>query len=111
MVVNEALTDASTDGDPNGDGSLDPMEDEFVELVNVSNETLDLSGWTVIESDWSEWLPRHSFDVKLADVEKVDVGLHGQPPYAVVQKDNKWSLADPSVLPDGFRFDDAAARP
>lgn len=31
---------------PNGDGSRDGVEDEFVELDNVSNRTLDISGPT-----------------------------------------------------------------
>jgi hypothetical protein len=61
VLFNEVLTDGNTDGDPNQDGTKDPVEDEFVELVNVSNETLDLSGWMVVESDWEEWLPRYAF--------------------------------------------------
>jgi len=61
ILFNEVLADGNTDGDPNEDGSKDPTEDEFVELVNVSNETLDLSGWMLVETDWEEWLPRYTF--------------------------------------------------
>jgi len=61
IIFNEVLSDGNTDGDPNQDGTKDPMEDEFVELVNVSNETLDLSGWMIVEDDWEEWLPRYTF--------------------------------------------------
>ncbi len=61
ILFNEVLADGSTNGDPNQDGTKDPIEDEFVELVNVSNEILDLSDWMVVENDWEEWLPRHTF--------------------------------------------------
>ncbi len=61
FVFNEVLTDGNTDGDPNGDGSRDGVEDEFVELVNVSNRTLDLSAWTLTETDWGVHLARHTF--------------------------------------------------
>ncbi len=43
LVINEVLADP--DGvDVNGDGTYSATHDEFVELVNVSGETLDLSG-------------------------------------------------------------------
>jgi hypothetical protein len=61
IIFNEVLADGNTDGDPNQDGTSDPVEDEFVELVNVSNEELDLSGWVLVENDWEEWLPRYTF--------------------------------------------------
>ena len=61
IAFNEVLADGNTDGDPNEDGTKDPTEDEFVELVNVSNATVDLSGWMLVESDWEEWLPRYTF--------------------------------------------------
>ena len=61
VIFNEVLADASVDGDPNGDGSSHKMEDEFVELVNVSNATVDVSGWKLVESDWDVWVPRYTF--------------------------------------------------
>ena len=47
LLLNEVLYDppAGTDGDANGDGTRDANEDEFVELVNVSNSNLDISGY------------------------------------------------------------------
>lgn len=51
LVINEFLADppSGTAGDANGDGRRDPYEDEFVELVNVSADRLELQGvsiWT-----------------------------------------------------------------
>lgn len=48
VLINEINADPSQDpvkGDANLDGDLSTSDDEFVELVNVSNETIDLSGW------------------------------------------------------------------
>ena len=49
LIVNEILADPPDDepGDANGDGTRHPQEDEFVELTNVSADTLDLTGWMV----------------------------------------------------------------
>ncbi len=48
MIINEILADPdATNGDANGDGAVNTTQDEFVELVNVSNAELDLSGWTL----------------------------------------------------------------
>ena len=47
LIINEFLADpaADTAGDANGDGTRDAQADEFVELLNVSRDTLDLTGW------------------------------------------------------------------
>ncbi len=54
LIINEFLADPSTDdasttdvieGDANGDGTRDAQADEFVEMLNVSRDTLDLTGW------------------------------------------------------------------
>ncbi len=52
-VINEILADpaAGLAGDSNGDGERDFSDDEFVEIVNVSGATVDISGWTL--SDFS----------------------------------------------------------
>jgi CSLREA domain-containing protein len=53
IVINEALADppgsADTDlqGDANHDGERDSSQDEFVELVNSSSASVDISGWTI----------------------------------------------------------------
>jgi hypothetical protein len=48
LVLNEFLADPPPElaGDANCDGARDSSEDEFVEIVNVSDTTLDLSGVT-----------------------------------------------------------------
>ena len=49
LIINEVLADPPMDlaGDANGDGVRSFTDDEFVELVNVSAEALDLSGYTI----------------------------------------------------------------
>jgi hypothetical protein len=51
VIVNEILADPANDstGDQNGDGWYDPVEDEFIELVNPSSKSVDLSGWTLAD--------------------------------------------------------------
>ena len=60
LVFNEVLADGTVDGDPNADGTLDSVEDEFVEIANMSDVTVDLSGYTLVEDDFYH-LPRHTF--------------------------------------------------
>ena len=52
VVINEVLADPPSDhsGDANGDGTRDPVEDEFVELVSRSSEPVDLTGWTLSDN-------------------------------------------------------------
>ena len=47
--MNEFLADPAADapGDANGDGTRSGSQDEFVELANISADTLDLTGWMV----------------------------------------------------------------
>ncbi len=49
VIINEVLADPPMDlaGDANGDGVRSFADDEFVELVNVSTEAVDLSGFTL----------------------------------------------------------------
>jgi len=61
VVFNEILADATVDGDPNGDRITDEVEDEFVEIANAAGITVDLSGALLVEPDWTEFLPRHTF--------------------------------------------------
>ncbi|MCI0696641.1 lamin tail domain-containing protein [candidate division KSB1 bacterium] len=51
LIINEILADpGSTNGDANGDGTIDTGQDEFIELVNVSGAALDISGWTLSDA-------------------------------------------------------------
>ena len=61
ITINEVLADGSLDSDPNGDGVLDAQEDEFVEIANAADVSLDLSGVRLVEEDWP-FVPRHVFD-------------------------------------------------
>ena len=46
LVINEIQADPhSSLGDANYDGIVDPAQDEFVEFVNDSSASIDLSGW------------------------------------------------------------------
>jgi len=48
LVINEILADPSaTAGDANGDGTIDTTQDEFVEIVNSTASSIDISGWTL----------------------------------------------------------------
>ncbi len=48
LVINEILADPGLDdGDANNDGTINTSQDEFFELYNNSDETLDISGYTM----------------------------------------------------------------
>jgi len=50
FVINEIHADPdASSGDANGDGSIDPEDDEFVEIVNRSGSTVDISGWKIYD--------------------------------------------------------------
>ncbi len=59
VVFNEILIDGTCDQDANGDGDIDSITDEFVEILNLSGGTLDMSGWTLYDSDIA--IARHTF--------------------------------------------------
>ncbi len=50
-IINEIHADPDpTNGDANGDGTIDVTDDEFVEIVNRTGAPLDMSGWTLADS-------------------------------------------------------------
>ncbi len=59
IVINEFLADPASglSGDANGDGVRDASDDEFIELVNTTSMTLDLSSFVITDSI----SPRHIF--------------------------------------------------
>ncbi len=58
LIINEILADpGTTDGDANNDGTISFSEDEFVELYNVGNQPLDISGYTMEDG----YTTRHTF--------------------------------------------------
>ncbi len=52
IVINEILADppAGQSGDANGDGTRHSSEDEFIELVNGGDESIDISGWSLSDA-------------------------------------------------------------
>lgn len=64
LIFNEVLYDPPNDaeGDANGDGTRDPLEDEFIEFINNSTQPLDLSGYNIYDATGLENNePRHTF--------------------------------------------------
>lgn len=59
FIINEVLYDPADGmpGDANGDGTRDPLQDEFIEFFNSTAGALDISGYTI--SDASQ--VRHTF--------------------------------------------------
>ena len=50
MIINEIHADPDPElGDSNGDGTISSDDDEFLELVNISGELIELSGWQVYD--------------------------------------------------------------
>ncbi|PDH45073.1 MAG: hypothetical protein CNE34_02825 [Rhodothermaeota bacterium MED-G18] len=63
FVYNELHIDPANDisGDANGDGTRDPKEDEFIELVNTGSTAFDLSGYYMTDNTEPNLAPRHIF--------------------------------------------------
>lgn len=62
--INEVLFDPPADlpGDANGDGVRSASEDEFIEFVNDSNVSVDLSGFTLFDAtNLDLGVPLHTF--------------------------------------------------
>lgn len=58
LVINEFMADPdSTNGDANGDGTLDTGDDEFIEIYNASGSELNIGGYTIEDSSGL----RHTF--------------------------------------------------
>ncbi len=60
LAITEILADPpdGAGGDANGDGTRDPADDEFVELVNRGTTPICLTGWTLGDAEDPE---RHTF--------------------------------------------------
>jgi hypothetical protein len=65
LVINEFLADPPPDaaGDANCDGERDSGDDEFVELVNVTDHDLDLAGVIICDDDGGTPRSRFTFPV------------------------------------------------
>jgi hypothetical protein len=61
IVINEIHADPdATNGDANGDGTINTSQDEFVEIYNISGASLDISGWVIADASGD----RHVFPGK-----------------------------------------------
>ncbi len=50
-IINEIHADPdATNGDANGDGVVSSGQDEFVEIINNTGNTVDISGWTLSDN-------------------------------------------------------------
>jgi len=64
LLLNEILYDppSGSEGDANGDGTREAQEDEFLELINLSSQPLDMSGFKIYDAEALENDdPRHVF--------------------------------------------------
>lgn len=65
LIFNEVLYDPSNsglDGDANGDGVYSQAEDEFLEILNLSSQPADISGFKVFDvTALADDIPRHIF--------------------------------------------------
>lgn len=110
VIFNEVLTDGTTNEDANQDGTIDAMEDEFVELVNVSGSAVDMSGWILAEKDWDIHLPRHTFAVTLNPNMAAVVFGGGDAPDSTASVIYATSNAQDPGIPYGLDLDDAGDR-
>ncbi len=65
IIMNEVLYDPSNnglDGDANGDGQYAQNEDEFIEFVNLTTKSVDMSGYKIYDSSGlTANVPNHVF--------------------------------------------------
>ena len=58
LVISEFLADPDpVNGDANGDGEVDALDDEFIEIVNIGATSFDLSSWVIADGSGD----RHTF--------------------------------------------------
>lgn len=57
LIINEFMYNPPLDaaGDANGDGIRSAQDDEFIELLNATPDTLDLTGWMVGDDERVDW--------------------------------------------------------
>lgn len=104
IIFNEVLINGNVDGDANADGKIDGTEDEFVEIINVSSVSVDLSGCILFENTFEIYAPRHTFSdgTFLPAGEVIVVFGGGTPPNNIVGA--QYLTADDS---NGLHLDDS----
>jgi len=71
ILINEFYADVATGdaGDANGDGIRNAREDEFIEIVNPTDETISIKGYTI----WVADVLRHEFKETLSNYSSIVV--------------------------------------
>lgn len=57
-----------------------------------------------------DWAEKSVFSVSPDELREIRVSLGDGTTYTLVERDGSWALAEPSLLPEGFRFDGDQAR-
>lgn len=110
ILFNEVLSDGTTSGDPNADGNMNSVEDEFVEIINVSSGAVNLSGWILFEQTLGVSNPRHTFPANtfLPAGEVIVVFGGGTPPVNHVGAQYTFAVNSDPGIPFGLNLDDAS---
>ncbi|HSD91184.1 MAG TPA: lamin tail domain-containing protein, partial [Kofleriaceae bacterium] len=93
LVINEYMA-ADNASDTNCDGKTTGTDDEFVELVNVSSKTLDMTGVTVADSV----IVRHVFGAKTVAPGKAIVVWNNGTPMCTGVGPEMWEIASTGQL-------------
>lgn len=107
IIINELLPDGDA-GDTNADGTINFIQDEFIELVNVTGGSIDISGYSLWESDLGT--ARHVFPsgTILNSYEPIVIFGGGVPNLPGIQTQTA-SNADPGIA-FGLGLSDATDR-
>ncbi|MBN1960859.1 MAG: DUF4340 domain-containing protein [Deltaproteobacteria bacterium] len=57
----------------------------------------------------SDWLEKRVFAQKIDEAKRLEIKLANSSAYALIKKDNSWSIENPDIFPKDFRFDANAA--
>lgn len=80
--------------------------------VRIGDDVYSVSGVFpgTFNRDSGGWRDKKLYEIKLDDVSQVSVSLAGKTGYTLVKEGDAWQLQDKTILPEGFRFDSAAAK-
>ena len=107
LSINEILVDGGA-GDANGDGSTgsqsDALYDEFIEIANASDVTIDISGAFIADSGQGTASPRHIFAegtvLQAGQAIVVFGAINEGSDFSSFPSDNVWYTVSNAVDPD-----------
>jgi hypothetical protein len=107
LSINEILVDGGA-GDANGDGSTgsqaDTLYDEFIEITNASDVTIDISGAFIADSGQGTESPRHVFAegtvLQAGQAIVVFGAINEGSDFSSFPSDNVWYTVSNAVDPD-----------